>query len=186
VKLGEGIQAKDLGVTVNVNMSFAKTWFVGEEKNVDLEVSAERVSRVVQNFSWRVFWIRLYTGGDVQGNGRYIVGSGSNFLNASEWSTSYLYKHHNIPVGIVNLNYFESVGSAWFGVEIMMQVYHNNTGYSFTFDTLTREIGPVAVLSPLYSSTSLATISTTTTAAIGLTYQLSTKTTLRSNKKPLP
>ena len=66
VKFGEGIQAKDLGVKVNVSLSFAKTWFVGEEKNVDLEVSAERVSSIVQNFSWRVFWIKLYTGGDVQ------------------------------------------------------------------------------------------------------------------------
>jgi len=186
VKFGEGTRAKDLGVIVNINLSFAKTWFVGEEKNVDLEVSAEKISSVVQNFSWRVFWIKLYAGGDVRGNGREIVGFGSNFLNASEWSASYLYKHQSIPVGVVNLNYFESVDAAWFDVEMMMEVYHNDTDYSFTFHAPTREIGSIAVLSPLYSSTSLATISTAIVAAIGLTYQLSTKTTSKSDKKLLP
>ena len=40
VKFDDGFQAKDLGVVVNVNLSFARTWFVGEEKNVTLEVSA--------------------------------------------------------------------------------------------------------------------------------------------------
>ena len=33
VKFGEGIEAKDLGVVVNMNLSFVKTWFVGEEEN---------------------------------------------------------------------------------------------------------------------------------------------------------
>ena len=52
VKFGEGIQAKNLGVTVRLNLSrFVKSWFIGEEENVVLEVSAEKVSNVVQNFS---------------------------------------------------------------------------------------------------------------------------------------
>jgi len=187
VKFGEGDQAKNLEVVVNVNLSFAKTWFVGEEKNVGLKVSAEKVSNIVQNFSWRIFWVKLFTGRDVWGNWREIVCSGSNFLNASEWSDSYLYKRQNISVGVVNLNYLESVDKAWFKIEIMMDVYHNNTEYSFTFYTPIGEIGPVAVLSPLYSSISLAVISTTTIAVPTiLAHQLLSKRTLRSNKKPLP
>jgi len=164
VKFGEGVQAKDLGVVVNVNLSFAKTWLVGEEKNVGLEISAEKVSNIVQNFSWRIFWVKLFTGRDVWGNWRKIVGYGSNFLNADEWNDSYLYKRQNVSVGVVNLNYFESVDKAWFGIEIMMSVFHNNTEYGFTFYTPIGEIGPVAVLSPLYSPISLATISTATIA----------------------
>jgi len=186
VKFGEGVQAEDLGVVVNVNLSFAKTWLVGEEKNVGLEVSAEKVSNAVQNFSWRIFWVKLFTGRDVWGNWRDIVGSGSNFLDASEWSDSYLYKRQNVSVGVVNLNYLESVYKAWFGIEVMMSIFHNNTEYSFTFCTPIGEIGPVAVLSPLYSPISLATISTSITAiSTTLAGQLVGKIALISRKKPL-
>jgi hypothetical protein len=186
VKLGEGFQAKDLGVVVDVNLSFPKTWFVGEEKNVGLEVSAEKVSNIVQNFSWRVFWVRLFTGRDVWGNWREIVGVGSNFLDASERSDSYLYKRQDVSVGVVNLNYLESVDETWFGVEIMMDVYHNNTEYSFTFSAPIGEIGPVVVLSPLYSPISLATIATSITSIFTtLVSQLQGKITLISRKKPL-
>ncbi len=185
VKFGEGIEAEDLGVVVNINLSFTKTWFVGEEKNVALEASAEKVSSLVQNFSWRIFWIKLFTVKD--GKWKNIVAHGSSFLNESEWSDSYLYRHQNVPVHITNLNYLESVDKAWFGIEIMMSVFHNNTEYSFTFSTPRSEIGPVAVLSPLYSPISLATISTATTALITtLTPQLLRKRTLVSKKKPLP
>lgn len=187
VRFGKGIEAKDLGVVVNMNLSFDKTWFVGEEKNVGLEVSAEKVSNAVQNFSWRIFWVKLFTGRDVWGNWRDIVGSGSNFLDESEWSDSYLYKRQNVSVGVVNLSYLESVDKAWFGIEIMMSVFHNNTEYNFTFYTPIGEIGPVAVLSPLYSPISLATTSTATIALFAtLTPQLLRKRTLVSKKKALP
>ena len=185
VEFGEGIETKNLGVVVNLNLSFSKTWFVGEEKNVALEASAEKVSSLVQNFSWRIFWIKLFTVKD--GKWKDIVAHGSSFLNESEWSDSYLYKNQNIPVHITNLNYLESVDKAWFGIEIMMSVFHNNTEYGFTFYTPRSEIGPVAVLSPLYSPISLATISTATIALFTtLTPQLLRKRTLVPNKKALP
>jgi len=185
VKFGEGIEAEDLGVVVNINLSFTKTWFVGEEKNVALEASAEKVSGLVQNFSWRIFWIKLFTAKN--GKWKNIVAHGSFFLNESEWSDSYLYKRQNVSVGVVNLNYLESVDKAWFGIEIMMSVFHNNTEYGFTFSTPRSEIGSVAVLSPLYSPISLATISTATIAlSTTLTPQLLRKRTLVSNKKALP
>jgi hypothetical protein len=184
VKFGEGIEAEDLGVAVNINLSFTKTWFVSEEKNVALEVSAEKVSSLVQNFSWRIFWIKLFTVKD--GKWKDIVAHGSSFLNESEWSDSHLYKHQNIPVHITNLNYLESVGKAWFGIEIMMSVFHNNTEYNFTFSTPRSEIGPVAVLSPLYSPISLAAISTSITAiSTALASHLIGKIALISKKKPL-
>jgi hypothetical protein len=189
VKFSEGIEAKDLGVVVNTNLSFAKTWFVGEEKNVTLEISAEKVSNMVQNFSWRIFWIKLFT--VREGKWKDLVGVGSYFLELEtgrrEWSDSYLYKRRNVSVGIANLNCFQSVDKAWFGIEIMMDVYRNNTEYSFTFYTSIGEIGPVAVLSPLCSPLSLATISTATTAiSTTLAYKLHSKITLISRKKPLP
>lgn len=184
VKFGEGFEAKDLGVLVNVNLSFVKTWFVGEEKNVGLEVSAEKFHSAVQNFSWRIFRIDLFT--FREGKWR-IVAYGSSFLNASEWSDTYLYKRQDVSVGSVNLNYLESVDKAWFRIEIMMGVYYNNTEYSFTFYTPIGEMGPVAILSPLYSSISLATISTATIAvSTTLAHQLLGKKTLRFRKKPLP
>lgn len=163
VRFGEGIEAKDLGVVVNLTLSFDKTWFIGEEKNVSLEVSAEKVSNLVQNFSWRIFWIKLFTVKD--GKWKNIVAHGSSFLDESEWSDSYLCNRQEVPVYTTNLNYLESVDKAWFEVEIMMEVYYNSTEYSFTFYTPTGEMGPVAVLSPLYSPLSLAAISTAITAA---------------------
>jgi hypothetical protein len=190
VKFGEGIEAENLGVVVNINLSFTKTWFVGEEKNVALEASAEKVSDLVQNFSWRIFWIDLFTVKDAKW--KDIVAHGSSFLNEREWSDSYLFKRQNISVGVVNLNYLESVDKAWFGIEIMMSVFHNNTEYGFTFSTPRSGmhacmIGPVAVLSPLYSPISLATISTATIALFTtLTPHLLRKRTLVSNKKALP
>lgn len=185
VKFGEGIEAKDLGIVVNINLSFTKTWFVGEEKNVALETSAEKVSGLVQNFSWRIFWIKLFTVKD--GKWKNIVAHGSSFLNESEWSNSYLYKHQNVPVHITNLNYLESVDKAWFRIEIMMSVFHNNTEYGFTFSTPRSEIGPVAVLSPLYSPINLAVISTAIMVIpTTLAHQLLRKKTLISRKKSLP
>ncbi len=185
VRFGEGIEAKDLGVVVNMNLSFDKTWFVGEEKNVGLEVSVEKVSNLVQNFSWRIFWIKLFTVKD--GKWENIVAHGSSFLDEVEWSSSYLCKRQDISVHTTNLDYLESVDKAWFGIEIMMAVFHNDTEYSFTFYTPRGEMGPVAVLSPLYSPLSLAAISTATTALITtLTPQLLRKRTLVSKKKPLP
>jgi len=185
VKFGEGIEAEDLGVAVNINLSFTKMWFVGEEENVALEASAEKVSDLVQNFSWRIFWIKLFTVKD--GKWKNTVAHGSSFLNESEWSDSYLYRRQNVFVHITNLNYLESVDEAWFGIEIMMSVFHNNTEYGLTFCTPRREIGPVAVLSPLYSPISLATISTATIALFTtLTPQLLRKRTLVSNKKAIP
>ncbi len=184
VKFGEGIEAEDLGVVVNISLSFTKTWFVGEEKNVALETSAEKVSGLVQNFSWRIFWIRLFTVKDEKW--KNTIAHGSSFLNESEWSDSYLYKHQNVPVHITNLDYLESVDKAWFGIEIMMSVFHNNTEYDFTFSTPRSDIGPVAVLSPLYSPISLATISTAITAiSTTLASQLLSKIALISRKKPL-
>jgi hypothetical protein len=68
-----------------------------------------------------------------------------------------------------------------------MSVFHNNTEYNFTFYTPRREIGPVAVLSPLHSPISLATISTATIALFTtLTPQLLRRRTLVSNKKAIP
>ena len=185
VEFGEGIEAKDLGVVVNMNLSFVKTWFVGEEKNVSLEVSAEKFNSAVQNFSWRIFWIKLFT--VREGKWKNIVAQGSSFLNESERSDSYLYKRQNVSVDVVNLNYLESVDNAWFRIEIMMDVYYNNTEYSFTFYTPIGEIGPVAVLSSLYSPISLATISTVIIAvSTTLAHQLLRKINLISRKKPLP
>jgi hypothetical protein len=184
VKFGEGIEAEDLGVVVNINLSFVKTWFVGEEKNVTLEVSAEKVSDAVQNFSWRIFWVELWTLREGRLHG---VGYGSLFLDEREWSNSYICKQLNVSVGTVNLNYLESVDRAWFGIEIMMSVFHNNTEYGFTFYTPRREIGPVAVLSPLYSPVSLAAISTVITAvSTTLAQQLLGRVTITSRKKTLP
>ena len=177
VKFGEGVQSKDLGVVVDVNLSFAKTWFVGEEKNVALEASAGKVSDFVQNFSWRIFWIDLFTVKD--GEWKNVVAHGSSFLNEREWSDSYLFKRQNISVGVVNLSYLESVNKAWFGIEIMMSVFYNKTEYGFTFSTQGSEIGPVAVLSPVYSPINLAIISTATMAIFTtLTPQLLKKKTL--------
>ena len=185
VKFGEGIEAEDLGVLVSINLSFVKTWFIGEEKNVSLEVSAEKFHSAVQNFSWRIFWIKLFTVED--GKWKNTVPHGSSFLHESEWSDSYLYQRQNVSLHITNLNYLESVDRAWFGIEMMMEVYYNNTGYGFTFYTPIGEIGPVAVLSPLYSPTSLAAISTSTIAvSTTLAHQLLSKIILRSKKKPLP
>ncbi len=185
VEFGEGIETKDLEVVVSMNLSFEKIWFVGEEKNVTLEVSAEGVSSLVQNVSWRIFWIKLFS---VEG-GKWtdIVAHGSSFLDASEWSATYLHKRLSVPVNTVNLNYLESVDKAWFGIEIMMSVLHNNTEYEFTFYTPRSQIGPVAVLSPLYSPVSLATISTATVALFTtLAPQFLRKRTLVSSKKRLP
>jgi len=145
-------------------LSFTKTWFVGEERNVALEASAEKVSNLVQNFSWRIFWIKLFNVRD--GKQKEIVAHGSSFLNESGWSGSYLYKHQSVPVQTINLNYFESVNNAWFEIEIMMRVFLNNTEYGFTFSTSRSEIGPVVILSPLFSPISLAIISTTTIALL--------------------
>ncbi len=183
VKFGEGIEAKDLGVVVNMNLSFVKTWFVGEEKNVSLEVSAEKVSNIVQNFSWRIFWIKLFT--VREGKWKNIVAHGSSFLNESEWSEAYLYKRQDVSVGVVNLNYLESAHDAWFRIGIMMDIYQNNTEYSLTFYTRVGEIGPVAVLSPLYSPISLATISTAIIAiSATLAHQLLSKIASRKNHFP--
>lgn len=162
VKYGEGGVAEDLGVEVTLNLSFAKTWFIGEEKNVTFEASAEEASGLVHNVSWRIFSIRLYTVKD--GKWENIVAFGSLFLNESETSDTFLYKHQDISVSTANLNLWESVDTAWFRIGIMMGVFHNDTEYSFTFYTPRNEIGPVAVLSPLYSPISLATIATATTA----------------------
>lgn len=180
VKFGDGIQAKGLGVMVRLNLSrFVKSWFVGEEKNVVLEVSAEKVSNIAQNFSWRIFWVELFTINDGKW---HIVAHGSSFLNESAWSDSYLYKRQDVSVGTVNLNYLESVDKAWFRIGIKMDIYHNNTEYSLTLYTPIGEIGPVTILSPLYSPTSLAIISTTTISTT-LVNQLLSKTTLTSKKR---
>jgi len=178
VNFGDGIQAKDLGVLVNINLSFGKTWFVDEEKNVTLEISAERVSNIVQNFSWRIFWVDLYTLRDGRWHG---VGVGSHFLELEtgrrEWSNSHLYKRQNVTVGIANLNYLESVDKAWFRIGIMMDIYHNNTQYSLTFYSPMGEIGPVAILSPLYSPIGLAISSAIATAvSTALMHQLVSRT----------
>jgi hypothetical protein len=183
VTFGEGTQAEDLGVAVNLNLShFDGTWFVGEEENFILEVSAEKGSSMVQNFSWRIFWIELFT---LREGRWHIVGHGSVFLNETEWSDLRLHRRQDVSVGIVNLNYLESVDKAWFRIGIMMNVYHNNTDYGLTFYTPMGEIGPVSILSPLYSPVSLAMISTATTAlSITLARQLLGKTTLISKKSP--
>ena len=183
VKLGEGIEAKDLGVVVNVNLSFVKTWFVGEERKVSLQVSAEKFDGDVQNFSWRIFWVELFT--VKEGRWKDIVAHGSSFLNEGEWSDTYLYKRQNVSVDVVNLNYLESAYNALFRIGIMMDIYHNNTEYSLTFYTPIGEIGSVAVLSPFYSPTSLGTISAVTTALLAtLTRQLRDKVTLTYRRKP--
>ena len=45
INFSNDAQAKDLGVTVQLNLlHFVKNWFVGEEKNVILEISAERIT----------------------------------------------------------------------------------------------------------------------------------------------
>lgn len=182
VNFDTGIRTKNLGVVVHLNLShFAKTWFVGERKNVVLDASAEKVSDLVQNFSWRIFWVELWTFKDGRVHG---VGHGSLFLNKSEWNDSYLYKRLNISVDTVNLNYLESVDKAWFEIEIMMNVYYNNTDYGFTFRTPRREIGPVTILSPLYSPISLAIISTAITAiSTTVILEHSDKTILTSKKR---
>ena len=115
---GEGIRAKDLGIIVHLNLSgIDKGWFVGEEKNVVLEISAEKIDNFVQNFSWKIFWIKLYALKD--GNWK-CVAHGSSFLNGDMWSNSRLYKRQNISVVTVNMNYFESVYKAWFKIGIMI------------------------------------------------------------------
>jgi hypothetical protein len=185
VRFSEGVEAKDLGVVVNMNLSFVKTWFVGEKKDVTLEVSAENVNSAVQNVSWRIFWIELFT--VEEGKWKNIVAHGSSFLNESESSNAYLHQRQKVSVDVVNLNYFESAPNAWFRIGIKMDVHYNNTEYSLTSYTPIGEIGPVAVLSPLYSPISLAAISSAAVAvSTTLASQLLGKATLISRKKPLP
>jgi hypothetical protein len=182
LSFGQDTQAKDLGVAVTLNLShFDKNWFVGERKNVVLEVSAEKYMNIVQNFSWRIFWVELFAFKD---GSWQKVAHGSYFLNESEWNDSRLYKRQNISVDVVNLNYFESVGEARFRVGIMMSVYVNNAEYSSTFYTPTWELGSVTILSPLFSPMSLATVSAaaTTLPATILTHQHLGKMTSISKK----
>jgi len=183
VNFGEDNQAKDLGVVVNLNLSrFAKSWFVGEEKNVILEVSAEKSLNIVQNFSWRIFWVELFTFRD---GSWHKVAHGASFLNESEWSDSRLYKRQDVSVSIVNLNYLELVNKAWFRIGIMMDMYYDNKEYSLTSYTSMGEIGPVTILSPLFSPISLAAIATTTIALpTTLAYLLLGKITSVSKKIP--
>lgn len=179
----DDVRTKDLGVTLNVNLSnSAAVWFVSDEKNVVLDISAEKASSLVQNFSWRIFGIELDT---IKDGHWHLVGVGHIFLNRSEWSDSYLYRHLNVSVDTVNMKYFESVGKAWFTVWINMNVCYNNTEYSFDFYTL-REIGPVLVLSPIYSPISLAIVSSATTAtcAVLLHQVLSQQSVFRFKKRP--
>lgn len=186
VEYSDGVQTTDLGVSVRLNLSrFPDTWFFDEDKNVNLDVSMERHSGLVQSFSWRIFWVELFTFED---RAWHIVATGSDFLNTTESSNLRLHRSQDIPVGIVNLNYFESVDRAWFRISIMMEVRYNNTTYSFTFYTPQGEIGPVSILSPLYSPASLAIVSTAATALsgtivrqlLGKRNQISKKTTLFS------
>jgi hypothetical protein len=181
--LGKITKPKDLGVIVNLNLSrFAKTWFVGEKKNVILEASAEKSPNVVQNFSWRIFWVELFTLND---GTWYKVAHGASFLNETEWNDSRLYKRQDVSVSIVNLSYFESVSRAWFRIGIMMDIYNNNTEYSLTFYTPMENIGPVSVLSPLFSPMILATISAATIATTTtLACQLPDKTNPVFKGKP--
>ncbi len=183
VTFGEGIQAKDLGVVVQLNLThFAETWFVGEDENLILEVSAEKNNNLVQNFSWSVFWVELFTFRDETW---HIVAHGSAFLNESEWSDLSLHRHEDVSVGIVNLNYLESVDKAWFRIGIMMDVFCNDSNYDLTFQTPMGEIGPVRILSPVYSPLGLAAVSTATTAlSTTLVHQLKGKTTRISKKPP--
>jgi hypothetical protein len=92
------------------------------------------------------------------------VAHGASFLNESEWSDSRLYKRQDVSVSIVNLNYLELVNKAWFRIGIMMDMYYDNKEYSLTSYTSMGEIGPVTILSPLFSPISLAAIATTTIA----------------------
>jgi hypothetical protein len=185
VRFYDGVEAKDLGVVVNVNLSYVKTLFVGEKKDVTLEVSAEKANSAVQNFTWRIFWIELFT--VEEGRLNNIVAHGSCFLNKSESSEAYLYQRQKVSVGVVNLNYLESVNNAWFRIGIMMSVNYNGTEYSLTSYTPIGELGPVAVLSPLYSSISLAAVSSATIAASTvLVSQHLSRAALISKKKPLP
>lgn len=164
VDFGEGIHSRDLGVLVNLNLSsFARTWFVSEQMNVVLDVSMEKQSSLVQNFSWRAFWVELFAFEDRVWQ---IVAHGSAFLDQVEQNSLRLERHQVLSVGIVNLHYFESVDEAWFRVGIMMDVRHSNTEYSLTFYTPIGEIGPISVLSPLYSPVSLATIFAAATTAL--------------------
>jgi len=179
----DGVRTKDLGVTLNINLSnSAAIWFVGDEKNVVFDISAEKASSLVQNFSWRIFGITLETVKDERWR---RVGAGHIFLNRSELSDSYLYMRLNVSVDTVNMNYLESVGKALFRVWINMNVCYNNTEYSFDFYTL-REIGPVLVLSPIYLPISLAVVSSATAAMCAvLSHQvLSQQSAFRFKKRP--
>ena len=160
----DGAQTKNLGVMVHLNLSnFAEVWFVGKPENVVLDVSAEKVSDLVANFSWRVFWINLWV---FEGIDFRQVGFGSVFLDSEDSSDSYLHRHMNMSIETVNMNYLESAESVWFTVEIMMDVFYDNVEYSPSFHTPTKEIGPIAILSPLFSSISLTLISTSISAMI--------------------
>lgn len=160
----DGAQTKNLGVMVHLNLSnFAEVWFVGKPENVVLTVSAEKVSDLVANFSWRVFWINLWV---FKGKDFHQVGFGSAFLDSEDSSDSYLHRHMNMSVETVNMNYLESAASVWFTVEIMMDVFYDDIEYGLTVHTPMKEIGPIAIISPLFSSISLTLISTSTSTLV--------------------
>ncbi len=157
-------QTKNLGVIVHLNLSnFAGVWFVGKPENVVLDVSAEKVSDLVANFSWRVFWINLWV---FERKDFRQVGFGSAFLDGEDSSDSYLHRHLDMSIETVNMNYLESAASVWFTVEIMMDIFYDNIDYGLTFHISMKEIGPIAILSPLFSSVSLTLISTSMSAMV--------------------
>jgi hypothetical protein len=86
----------------------------------------------------------------------------------------------DVAMSAVNLNYFESAGEAWLRIGILMDVYYNNTEYSMDYYT-PREIGPIAVVSALYSPIISAVLCAAVTTILAVT--ISREMEIRSKKK---
>jgi hypothetical protein len=179
VYFNDGLHIKNLGVIVDVNVvSLPSTLFVGETKNMTLGISAENQSSIVENFSWSAFWVELST----STSGRWIlVAVGDYFLDGWESSSLLLNRQLDIPVRAVNLNYLESAGESLLRIKILMDVHYNNTEYSFDFYT-PRDIGPVAVLSPVFSPMILSVFCAGVTAILAVTVSRN-RGVVQENKK---
>ena len=162
-------QPEPLGVLVTVNVSSPNViWFADETRNITLDITAEKMAGFVQNFSWRLFWVKLWvrenSGWRSVGQGFQAL-SGSELIEGFEWASSSLQRQLNISVDTFNFNYLDlSINKAWVTVEVGMQVFKDNRSYGFDYSTPKTELNYVTVVPVVYQPLGLAAIAYTTTA----------------------